>query len=258
MIDGAEARLGAVSASALRGPATLAYFRGDLEKARVEGEKRVERSRRAGDAYELADALVSLSLVHAATGSPALARQTAEEALEAARSGGVPSALASALILVPWSLLDDDPERALHLFDEAIEVSTRIGDPVSVAMALTGKGVFHAAEGDWDLALDRVRDAIERIDRVGTAAGLIGGALGVAAVAFTALGRFESGAVILGASWHLAPGAYERPEELRTDAKAILIAQLGQSRYDTLVTQGAELSADEAITVLREALGALP
>jgi len=60
-------------------------------------------------------------------------------------------------------------------------------------MAVTGKGVCHASQGNRDLALDQVRDAIERIAEVGS---------------------------------------------------------LGQARSEALLSRGAELSADEAMTTL--------
>ena len=115
--------------------------------------------------------------------------------------------------------------------------------------------MYHASRGDWSLALDQVRDSIERITQLGTDTGLIGGALGVAAVALTALGHYEPGAVILGASHHLAPVAYERPEQLRADAAATLIDHFGQPRFDALFAQGAELSADDALATLVATLG---
>jgi hypothetical protein len=166
--------------------------------------------------------------------------------------------LAAPLLLMPWSLLDEDPERARHLLDEAIEVGTQLGDAHTVAFALQGKGVYHASFGDWDLALDQVRDSIERITQLGTVAGLIGGVLGVAAVTFTALGHFEAGAIVLGASYHLAPAAYERPEQLCLDAAAILVDRLGESGYQALFTQGGELSADDALATLVSILRSIP
>ena len=257
-IGNAEARLGEVSATAFSGLAKVAMFRGDFVDARTKNEECVTRSRRGGDAYELSQALMRLSLIQAATGSPTLARQSAEEALQVARTAGVPSALAAPLLLVPWSLLDEDAERARHLLDEAIEVGTQLGDAHTVAFALQGKGVYHASLGEWDLALDQVRDSIQRITRLGTVAGLIGGVLGVAAVTFTALGHFEAGAIVLGASYHLAPAAYERPEQLRLDAAATLVDRLGESGYQALFTQGGELSADDALATLVSILRSIP
>ena len=140
-IDEAQARFGEKGAR-LRAEAraTVALFRGDLDTARSQCEEWVAQSRRSGEAYELSQALIRLSLVQAGTGSPSLARHSAEEALQVARATGVPSALAGTLVLLPWSLLDEGTERALHLLDEAIEVGTEVGGAFTVAAAVQGKG----------------------------------------------------------------------------------------------------------------------
>jgi tetratricopeptide (TPR) repeat protein len=242
---------------ASRTRATLAYFEGDLDTARAAGEEWVVRARGTGNGNELSQALIALAMAQASTGNAASARDTAEEGLEVARGTGVPSTLANALISIPWSLLDEDAERALHLFEEGFELGIEMGDALNVALAGTGKGVYYASQGNWHLALDQVRDAIERIKQFGTATGLIGGTLGVAAVTLTALGQFEPGAIVLGASYHLAPGAYERPEQLRVDAAATLIDELGQARYGALFAEGAGMSADEALAALSSTLESL-
>jgi predicted ATPase/class 3 adenylate cyclase len=257
MIDEAGARLGSGGTAAFRTRATLAHFRGDLEAARRASEEWVARARQSGSANDLSQALVSLAQAQASTGNPKLARATAEEGLEVARGAGVPSTLANALIAIPWSLLDEDPERARQLFEEGFELGQRMGDAVGAALAVTGMGVCDASLGRWDRALDQVRDAIARIRHVGTGAGLIGGTLGVAALVLTARGRFEHGAAVLGASYRFAPGAWPRPEQLRRDAAAILVEHLGQARYETLFSEGAELSADEALAALSSAIDSL-
>ena len=61
-IGNAEARLGEVSATAFSGLAKVAMFRGDFLDARTKNEECVTRSRRGGDAYELSQALMRLSL----------------------------------------------------------------------------------------------------------------------------------------------------------------------------------------------------
>ena len=254
-IDDAEARLGPGSATVCRARATLAFFLGNLETARSEGEQWVKRSRRSGDSHELSEALILLASVQGATGSRTLSRQTAEEGLQVARTAGIPSALASPLNPVAWSILAEDPERALHLLDEAMEISTQIGDPFSVAMAVQGKGVYQVSQANWDLALNEARDAIERFTQLG-AAGLLRPTVGVAALALTARGHYERGAFFLGA-FRQTPITYDWVDEGIANAESSLIEQLGQPRYDTLTSQGAELSAAEAITMLTATLAAL-
>ena len=71
-------------------------------------------------------------------------------------------------------------------------------------------------------------------------------------------GHFEAGAIVLGASFHLAPAAYERPEQLRLDAAAIRVDRLRESGYQALFTQGGELSADDALATLVSMLRSIP
>ena len=255
MVDDAEARLGPGGAIACRGTATLAYFRGDADTARSWSEEWVARARRSGDSHELSEALVLLAIGYGSTGNRALGQHTFEEALRAARACGVPSALASALVPVSWGLLGDDPDRALELLDEAMEISTQLGDRFGVAMAVQGKAVYHVSQGNWDLALGEGRLAIEGMTQIGIR-GLLGPTVGVAGLALTALGHHEPGAIFLGA-FTQALIAYDWVDERVAEAQATLVDQLGQSRYETLLSQGAELSADDVVAVLSSTLESL-
>jgi predicted ATPase/class 3 adenylate cyclase len=253
-IDAAEARQDGQHVSASHGRAIAFLYGGQLDLARTAGEEWVARARRDGDPYQLSGALIQLSLAQSATGHHDVAVRNAEEGLELARASGVPSMLAVALFLVPWSLLDDDPGRARQLFDEAIDLAGELGDPLTIVMALTGKGVYHASEGEWDLALAQVRDATDRLARLATAAGVVGGLLGVAGVVLTALRRLDDGAVILGASYRFAPGAYRRPEQLRQEAAETLAEGLGRAEFEARFAEGRALEADDALSRLRAAL----
>lgn len=253
-IDDEEARRGTGSTHASAARALLAMSRADLDAALVEAGTWVERARRDHDDLELSGALMVLSLVQSATGRHDLARALADEGLEVARVSGVPSALAGALMLTPWSLLEEDPDRARDLFEEAVVVGTEIGDESTVVFALTGRGVSHASAAQWQRALDDVREATDRIVQLGTLAGHMGGTLGVAAVVLTALGHWESGAVVLGASYRYAPAAYQRPEQLRQVARDVLVDQLGPERYDAYFERGRSLDAHDALSTLVAAL----
>ena len=259
-LDAAEARLGPGTGTACQGPAVLALFRGEFDLARSRTEEWVARSRRDGDSYELSNALTFLVFVQYNTGERAVARQTAEEALQVARSTGIPSTLPIALALVGTSLPPEEMQRALGLVDEAIQVGTQIGDPLSVANAVVAKGFYYAYRGDWDRALEHARDATDRITQAGISVALIGDVMSLTAVVVTRLGpaRAEVAAILHGAGRHFAPGpGHEWPEQLIATAEAKLIDQLGQSRYETLISQGAELSADDALTTLTATLAAV-
>lgn len=86
--------------------------------------------------------------------------------------------------------------------------------------------------------------------------GLLGPTVGVAGLALTALGHHEPGAIFLGA-FTQALIAYDWVDERVAEAQATLVDQLGQSRYETLLSQGAELSADDVVAVLSSTLESL-
>ena len=111
-IDPAEAELGRQIAAAERGPAVLAFFTGDYERACVCCEKSAVLARRDGDAYELAMALILLAAAHNALGNDEPALETCEEAVQVARDAGT-SSLAMGLNLLA-SLLPEESERAVQ------------------------------------------------------------------------------------------------------------------------------------------------
>jgi predicted ATPase/class 3 adenylate cyclase len=247
-IDPAEAELGRQIAAAQRGPAVLAFFSGDYERARVKIEEAVVFARRDGDTYELAMALILLAAAHDALGNHVLALQTCEEAVQVARDAGT-STLAMGLNLLA-SLLPEESERAFSVLDEAFTIGHQIGDPVAVSTAVGFKAWFAVSQGNNALALELARDAIEREVHAGLTFA-IGRHLLVAAVALTGLERFEPAALLLGTGPTIMPGqGAERAEQLVSRAEIILVEQLGRDRYDTLRHQGADLSLDDVIATL--------
>jgi len=250
MIGPGEAELGTHSAAASRGPATLAFFSGDYEDARRYAEEQAARARRNHDAYELSQALILLAAAQStATGDEALALQTCEEAVQVARDAGILSSLAMGLNLLA-RLLAEPSDRAIDVLDEALAIGTETDDPVAVTTAITLQAWFAANRGDNAVALELARDATERQIEAGLHFS-IGTGIVVAAVALAGLGRPEPAAVLFGTGRRLTPAAGSYwTEQLVAQAQATLIEQLGQPRYDTLTSQGAQLSIDEAITTL--------
>ena len=182
-----------------------------------------------------------------------------KKALEVARTAGIPSALASALASFPGLCSAKNPSVRSTSSTKPSRSAPRSAIPSVSSSPLQGKGMYHVFHGDWDLALNQVRDAIERVTRGGTGTGVMVPTVGVAAVALTGLGHFEPGATFLGAARHLGPGrTYGWAEQLIAHAETILIDQLGQSRYDALTAQGAELTSDDAITTLTTTLADIP
>ena len=82
--------------------------------------------------------------------------------MRVARAAGIDTALTFGLAnLAIWLPLEES-QRALALLDEAIEVSTRIGDRQGVSSAIAYKAVLAARRGDWRTALRDGLDAAEQ------------------------------------------------------------------------------------------------
>ena len=257
MVEEAEARLGEGSATACSGPASMAYLHGDMELARAKDEEWVARARPTTVAFELPTALIALSMVYGAFGNHTLDVRTSEEALAVARrvrcSVGRGAGARPAALVAPRRR----PGRALQLLDEAIAVSTEVGNPFLVAMAVTGKGVYHDSKGNWNLALDEVREG----DRAAAAepdrhrhrddrrcAGRCRSRSGGSGPPGARCGHTRQ------ASSRYAPGAHRRAEQLprRCGRDADRATSTRELRHP--LAGGTELNADEATTVLTTAL----
>ena len=154
-------------------------------------------ARAAGDAYELALALVMLSIALLATNTLDAATAAADEAVRVARAAGLDTALSLGLPRLAIMLPVEDSERALALCDEAIEVGTRIGDHRAVAAANGHKGMIAGRRGDWHTALRASVDAAEQYLQLGTLSTVFA-SLYWAGVAFCGLGYLEPAAVLIG------------------------------------------------------------
>src|SRR5262249_37891417 len=108
-------------------------------------------ARSTGDPYEISLALVLLGTAETIVRGTA-SIDTLEEAVSLARASA-PTALSMALSTLAGHVSQDDPERALPIFDEAIEVGTRVDDREGVASAILFRGWIAARTGDWPAAL---------------------------------------------------------------------------------------------------------
>jgi predicted ATPase/class 3 adenylate cyclase len=250
MIEPAEDELGTHSAAACRGPATLAFFTGDYGATRSLSEEQAERARRDDDAYELSQALILLAASqNAASGDEELAFRTCEEAVQVARDAGIVSSLAMGLNFLA-RLLPEHSDRAVDVLDEALRIGIETDDPVAMTSALTGKAWIEAARGDYVAALHMAQEATERQFEAGLHFS-IGPAILTAAVALAHLGPVEPAAVLFGAGQHLTPeSGSEWGARLVAQTRALLVEQLGKTRYDSLIARGAQLGIDEAVTAL--------
>ncbi|HEY6533965.1 MAG TPA: adenylate/guanylate cyclase domain-containing protein [Acidimicrobiales bacterium] len=160
-----QAALGTPVSPVLTARAVLAIFQGDPERARRYSEEWVEIARAAADPYELSHALLPLAGTHHA--EPDIAIILLEEAIEVSRSGHIANSLSIALPFLAGLLPKEDSVRALTLLDEAIEVSTRLGDRWGVSLVTSAKGSMAYQHGDRETTLSSAVEMAEQRIEIG-------------------------------------------------------------------------------------------
>jgi predicted ATPase/class 3 adenylate cyclase len=181
-----------------------------------------------------------------------------DEAVQLARDAGFASALSICLTLLARMLPIEDSPRALALLDEAIEVGVEVGDRQGVA-AVTGiKGQIAARRGDWRIALRAARDLAEQHAQLGDLADLYQMLL-FAGIVFCALGDLETAAVLVGKGDALSDRR-NLPGwhlEMLAHTDATLLAALGEKQVVTLAARGAALDSSAAVAYVRDQAEAL-
>jgi predicted ATPase/class 3 adenylate cyclase len=253
----AEERLGIRHPTVSRAWATLEFFRGDLPRSRAFADEWIQLARHAGDRYELVNALTMLGGVLRLSDRVDDAVVTLEESVRIARDAGIDAALAFSLSFLAQDLPGEDFERALAMLDEAIDVATRIREPMGVATAYGTKGTIAAQRSDWNVALGASADALDLNRQIGdVATGRRN--LFIAAAALAKLGAFEPSAVILGKadSMGLRVGS-EWSIVLLETIDALLLEQVGERRVTELAARGAAMAFVDVVAHLRTAADGL-
>ena len=152
--------------------------------------------------------------------------------------------------ILGFTLAERDPDRALTLFDEAIELGSALGLPLPLGYALAQSAQLYARRGDVKEAARRYHEALDVAMLRGDLRQL-GSVLGQVSATLGDHGAAEAAAVVRGAAEAVMPGA--RPGvEIGTGGDAARLRHqledaLGASLYAGLRGRGAALDADEAI-----------
>jgi predicted ATPase len=245
----AQSAVGASLPSVSSARAVLAFYRGDLEQARVHAEAWVELARASADRYELAYGLLTLAGALDLS-EPAVAQATLDEALRVARDAGILSALSIGLPFLAAKLTSGQSERALAILDEAIEVSRQVGDRWGVSQILLAKFSIAAHRGEWRTLLQASLDLAEQQPQ--PAPTFIAFSFRSAGHAFCGLGYFDPAAVLIGKGDAMFDRRtlhdWSREELAVTDAT--LLAAHGEQRLAALTRRGAALELNDAIAYL--------
>jgi GAF domain-containing protein len=141
---------------------------------------------RAGDRAQQARALAAEARMRAFKGEAARGLAQCERAAELAREADAPAILAQALNLQGYLLIHEDLEaadRARAMLDEAIALSTAIGDRVGLGQALDNLGNAELALGNLAAAADAFARYAENCRAIGAQVELIAANLNQAIVA---------------------------------------------------------------------------
>ena len=176
---------------------------------------------------------------------------TVDECVLVARAAGIDTVLAFGLSTLATWLPSEESQRALALLDEAIEVSTRIGDRLGAANAMGNVAGIAARGGDWRTALRAAVDSAEEKLELGAHL-IMSGSLYWAGVALCALGSYEPAAVLLGnANAMTEPWVPEWILEIKTTTDTALLEALGGEHLATLTGRGATMEITDAVAYLR-------
>ena len=161
---------------------------------------------------------------------------TAEEATRLARDGGFRNVLSISLSTLGSLLVERDPERALVVLDEAMQVGSEIGDHSAVSNAIITRAWIAALAGDWPAALTAAREGLDRVIETGELIQQQGIRI-LVAIALADRGRHEPAAV-LSVAWH---GRDEHPawvQDLWVEMERSLDAALSATRLAGLRARG--------------------
>ena len=228
----------------------IALAQGHPDEAIEHAHQAVVLGRARGEPAPLAQALAFSTLARTLAGDPAAALPEADEAVVLIHGLANPHPLQSALALAAFALGDSEPERALALAREAIELSA----PGEHTLAYGIAGDLAARTGDRKDALTYLAKAIDYANWVSNRTAL--GTLLILVAVLLADHDPEAAAVLQGARDARAPGYTHAPHtaQAEQDANTTLEAALGVARRHELHTQGTTMNDNDLVAYAHAAI----
>jgi len=246
----AEERLGTTpSINLWLARAQIALAQGKTEEAIEHAGRAARLSRARGDTVRLALALANSAGDRAIVGDTDGALRDAEEAMALARRFGNARYAQGVLAMAGFALGDSEPERALALVREAVELSRGRRAPV---WAIAGD--LAARHGNQREALQFFAKAIDDLHWIGLRP-VVGSVLGRVAD-LLADDDPEAAAMLYGAGDALAPEFVLAPHvvEARQQGTSTVQASIGGTRRGELHAQGMAMGEDDAIAYAHAAI----
>jgi len=226
----------------------VALAQGHADQAVEHGRKAVALSRARAEPVWLRQALAGSTLAHAMIGDTAAALPEAEEVVDMTHR--LPNPHIAPLAMAAFALGDADPERALALARQAVELAPAGSHTLAWGIA----GDLAARHGDRHDALAYFAKSIDASHWVGQRIGL--GAVIGRVGDLLADSDSEAAAVLQGAGDAITPGYAHAPHAAEDHQHAIetLEASLGPARRQELYQQGVRMSDNEAVAYAQAAI----
>jgi predicted ATPase len=216
-------------------------------------------ARSSGDEYGLSQALTVIGVSLSFSGDAPAALASLEEAIEVSARLGNPTAITYANMTAGMVLSETDPERALGLFDEALDRATSVRNNLGIGLVLSAIAGLHNTRGSWEDGAPMIVRALEHFHRIGDVA-FFKNLLHTALLILRMAGADEAAAVVYGAT-PLAKdvaegrGFWDTPwmDPMR-EALNDLETRLGSDRFAALLARGSRMDDDEVLLFVRQEL----
>ena len=212
----------------------------------------VEAAKSRGDAYQIAFAYCVAGMTLVVAGRVDAAFAYAEEALSRALDVGAATVISFASTVAAMVEGDRDPARATALAQVSLEHALRNQHGMNLMTALNALGRLARGASDPEWAL-RYRELLDRTYDAGDMR-LVVTLLESYILALVAVDRFEPAAVLQGFrdghAFNRSPLAQAREDIAREQMRTAL----GSERVEALLHEGAAMSVDEAVDLVRTEL----
>jgi predicted ATPase/class 3 adenylate cyclase/DNA-binding winged helix-turn-helix (wHTH) protein len=237
----------------------LAYGDREMDRARHHFEEAISAVSDGDDSQ--ARVLSLCGLAGASIGRPdeyEHASGVIEEGIEQARLLDNRAVLAHGLnVMGELFRSNGNLDRAERAYREALEINEELGDRHYEAINRANLGHVALARGDLEGALPYVRSALSLSRELGSRT-MVAWSVSEQALARQMMGQQELAARLIGGSESalqylgVRRGPADQPVHERT--RAMLVADLGQARFEELVREGRELTLDQAVDLALEGL----
>jgi predicted ATPase/DNA-binding SARP family transcriptional activator len=229
--------------------AEVSLFKGRLDDCEAAAGETERLALAAGDSFRSTTGGLLRALVHAYSGDQARALLIAQQIRDYADGTGHPFAMGWAHYGEAEVLIDEDPDRAGALLDEALARASAVGDRYLAGVTLVSAASLRVRHGDPERARSLFRDVIEHWHQAGNWTQQWTTLRNVIDL-LVRLQRDHHAAVLHGAvtSRTNAAPVFGADAERLERARLVLTERLGQDAFASTTALGAALHDEEVVT----------